>query len=242
MQKNRRNYYRILLVQPEAPPELIRASYRTLMGPLRHHPDLGGDHEKAALLNEAYAVLGDPEMRRRYDLSLRKESWRAPSPAADDTAAEALAASGGSDPAAWAVERCCPFCRVALPDDRSPAARCSRCAAPLSVPPRLTPQTRELFGKRRATRFVKNRPVALVPHWGAAPVSAVMRDFSLAGIGLLAPHGVPVAGAIRIVDADFEAVATVVSSRPRGDRHSLHARFLTLAVLRQAGTIVSTRA
>jgi hypothetical protein len=39
--QNRRNYYRILHVQPDAPMEVIRASYRTLMQKLRFHPDLG---------------------------------------------------------------------------------------------------------------------------------------------------------------------------------------------------------
>jgi predicted transcriptional regulator len=33
--KNRRNYYRILQVQPDAPVEIIRASYRTMMRELK---------------------------------------------------------------------------------------------------------------------------------------------------------------------------------------------------------------
>ena len=41
--ENRRNYYRILHVQPDAPTEIIKSSYRTLMQKLRMHPDLGGD-------------------------------------------------------------------------------------------------------------------------------------------------------------------------------------------------------
>ncbi|MCC7483692.1 MAG: DnaJ domain-containing protein [Burkholderiales bacterium] len=69
---NRRNYYRVLHVQPEAPAEIVRASYRSLMTKLRHHPDRGGDHESAALLNEAYAVLSDPDRRRRYDETLTR--------------------------------------------------------------------------------------------------------------------------------------------------------------------------
>jgi hypothetical protein len=40
--KNRRNYYRILHVQEDAPEEIIRTSYRTLMQRMRMHPDLGG--------------------------------------------------------------------------------------------------------------------------------------------------------------------------------------------------------
>lgn len=42
MKNNRRNYYRILHVQPDAPLEIIRASYRAMMGPLKMHPDMGG--------------------------------------------------------------------------------------------------------------------------------------------------------------------------------------------------------
>ena len=52
--KNRRNYYRLLQVQPDAPREVIRASFRTLIRELKHHPDLGGSDGDAALLIAAY--------------------------------------------------------------------------------------------------------------------------------------------------------------------------------------------
>ena len=52
--KNKRNYYRVLHVQPDAPKEIIRSSYRTMMQKLRMHPDLGGDDWNASLINEAY--------------------------------------------------------------------------------------------------------------------------------------------------------------------------------------------
>ena len=65
--KNRRNYYRILHVQPDAPAEVIRASYRTLMREMKKHPDLGGANSEASLLNEAYAVLANSEARALYD-------------------------------------------------------------------------------------------------------------------------------------------------------------------------------
>ena len=67
MKKNRRNYYRILHVQPDAPVEIIKSSYRTLMQKLKAHPDLGGDEWNAALINEACAVIIDPEKRAAYD-------------------------------------------------------------------------------------------------------------------------------------------------------------------------------
>lgn len=64
---NRRNYYRILHVQPDAPAEILRSSYRALMRHLEIHPDRGGDHWNAALVNEAYEVLSDPARRAAYD-------------------------------------------------------------------------------------------------------------------------------------------------------------------------------
>ncbi len=86
--KNRRNYYRILQVQPDAPLEIIRASYRTIMRELMGHPDFGGDHHDAIIFNEAYATLSDSVKRAEYDkkylkyisnktadeLNIRKES------------------------------------------------------------------------------------------------------------------------------------------------------------------------
>ena len=75
--KNRRNYYRILHVQPDAPVELIKASYRTLMHKMKHHPDLGGDHETAVIINEAYDTLTDTKKRKAYDAKLFAERNKA---------------------------------------------------------------------------------------------------------------------------------------------------------------------
>jgi len=61
------DYYEILQVHPRASPEIIKKAYRTLMGEMRAHPDLGGDVERAKLINEAYRVLGDEDLRRAYD-------------------------------------------------------------------------------------------------------------------------------------------------------------------------------
>ncbi len=70
---NKRNLYRILHIQHDAPPEIIRASFRTLMQSMRMHPDLGGDAKSAQLINKAYEVLSDPDKRLAYDNSLEKQ-------------------------------------------------------------------------------------------------------------------------------------------------------------------------
>jgi len=68
--KNKRNYYRVLQVQPDAPYEIIHASYRTLMKELKIHPDLGGEQSDAYLINEAYETLSDSVKRAEYDKKL----------------------------------------------------------------------------------------------------------------------------------------------------------------------------
>jgi len=57
--------YSILGVDPSADAESIKSAYRTLAR--RHHPDAGGDASRMAGINDAWAILGDPSLRRRYD-------------------------------------------------------------------------------------------------------------------------------------------------------------------------------
>lgn len=61
--------YRVLQVQPDADPLIIKSAYRTLMSEMKVHPDVGGGTRRAQEINEAYEVLSDPEKRRAYDAS-----------------------------------------------------------------------------------------------------------------------------------------------------------------------------
>ena len=78
--KNRRNYYRILKVQPDAPLEIISSCYHTLMLKLKQHPDLGGEHWNAVILNEAYETLSDSGKRTAYDKALFEHYTKTPIP------------------------------------------------------------------------------------------------------------------------------------------------------------------
>ncbi|MBO4570647.1 MAG: DnaJ domain-containing protein [Bacteroidales bacterium] len=79
MKFNSVNYYSILGVEKDASAEQIKRAYRALA--LHWHPDMHVDDTPEAqaeaeyrfkAVNEAYQVLGDPEMRRAYD------SWMFP--------------------------------------------------------------------------------------------------------------------------------------------------------------------
>jgi curved DNA-binding protein CbpA len=59
------DYYEILNVDPAADPEAILKAY--LRRAMIDHPDRGGSDERMKLVNEAFAVLSDPELRRHHD-------------------------------------------------------------------------------------------------------------------------------------------------------------------------------
>lgn len=65
-----KSFYETLEVSPHASPRVIRAAYRCLAQ--HHHPDKNRDAEDAgqrlACINQAYAVLSDPQSRHAYDL------------------------------------------------------------------------------------------------------------------------------------------------------------------------------
>lgn len=62
-----KDFYRILQVQPDADPLIIKSAYRTLMNEMKMHPDMGGATRRAQEINEAYDVLSDSKKRRAYD-------------------------------------------------------------------------------------------------------------------------------------------------------------------------------
>jgi DnaJ-class molecular chaperone len=67
MARRRRDYYTVLGVSRDASDVEIKRAFRELAR--RHHPDVGPADNGEAFreINEAYAVLSDPEARARYD-------------------------------------------------------------------------------------------------------------------------------------------------------------------------------
>lgn len=81
-------HYDVLGVLPTASPAEVRRAYLALAR--EHHPDrAGGSDERMRAVNAAWATLGDPDQRRRYDFTLT-----APAPRPQWTAS----ASGPAQP------------------------------------------------------------------------------------------------------------------------------------------------
>jgi curved DNA-binding protein CbpA len=76
--KSPHTHYDNLKVARNAPPEVIRAAYKTLCQ--QFHPDRHGGHPKATqtfqLINAAYEVLSDPGKRRQHDEWIAKAEAR----------------------------------------------------------------------------------------------------------------------------------------------------------------------
>ena len=243
--KNRRNYYRILHVQPEAPLEIIKASYRGLMTKLKAHPDLGGDHEGAVLINQAYAVLSNPDRRRRYDLDRQGLFATAPAPRAAQRRTGATAATrayqrhGGGGAAARAA---CLFCASEVAPVAAAATRCTFCGSPLLLDaPQPGRRQMEVFGRRAAPRIAKTGSLMLYPSWPHAGHRAQLRDLSLTGISLFcdfAPHHNQI---LKIDSPLLVAVLQVASVRAIGGRYGIHGPLRVAEFATQAGGFVSTR-
>lgn len=229
-----RDYYRILHVHPDAPTEIIHASYRTLMQRLRNHPDLGGDHDNAVLINEAYAVLSDPVRRAAYDTS--RPAQHAPD------ATRAQEASAGEIIESVAGVRC-GFCGAPHRLERALAAEdeCARCASPLFPAAR---QRLDYSGQRMLTRMPKELSAELFTAWGQERAHAAeVRDLSLNGMLIatrarLAPN--------RVVKVDCEICRTIARvahcRRDPADSAGWLAglEFMTLRFVKSRGGFVST--
>lgn len=64
-QSKAKDYYKVLGVPRDADPRAVKKAYRAKAR--EAHPDKGGSEEKMAIVNEAYEVLSNEELRARFD-------------------------------------------------------------------------------------------------------------------------------------------------------------------------------
>jgi hypothetical protein len=232
---NRRNYYRVLHVQPDAPVEVIRAAYRALM--VRHHPDRGGDHEKAALLNEAWSVLGDLARRSAYDAK------RADRTTARSRTDDGLRARGTRRPQpepAHAPAGACPFCTA----PHGPAdTTCARCQAPLARV-KVNGQAKRWSDdeRRRLPRVSRADWATLRPDWRTEPIDVRMRNLSLEGVSFFCGAPLAAPSRVRITGAALDAVVDVLRCTRSGNIYVVQGQFVTVQFAAKAGGFVYTTA
>ncbi len=225
--KNRRNYYRILQVQPDAPTEIIHASYRAMMRDLKQHPDLGGSTYEAALINEAFETLGNPEKRAAYDQELFLKFTK-------------QVHSRTMSPIAPVL---CPVCRRPLSRTPEPGEICSTCRTPLQSDeaPLSAPSN-----KRSMDRIRSSEPVEYYPSWPGKAHKGKLIDFSPKGLRFLCSERLAPQTVLKISSRLFEASGTVtnVSEEAAGVKpsYAIGICFLAVNFSDTRGTFLSTSA
>jgi len=206
---NKKNYYQILHVQQDAPSEVIRSTYRTMMQKMKMHPDLGGNQGDAALINEAYSVLMNPDARADYDSSLANIN----NSSANQAYANQQSQYDNQKITKVVKENQCVFCE--LPHQHGqhakPDSQCLRCGSALFP---STRQNFDLSGNRLINRIEKQWPVSFYMHWSdARSYIGMTQDVSLNGIQLLSNTYVENGMVLKLSSHMIDAVAIVVNSR-----------------------------
>jgi len=247
--KNRRNYYRILHVQPDAPLEIIKTSYRTLLLKLKKHPDLGGNHWESTLLNEAKEVLLDPSKRAKYDRDFIKTFTRSGQTKSSDdfenTHSPGMAGMSNGF-SGTGFSHLCQFCntleRHSVP--LMPDTRCSSCSSPLYPTHKIN---QSAVSQRAFQRITKDFHITYYTEWPSLQeYHGQTTQLSPTGMQFYADQYFQPGQIIKIYSRFVEAVVKVVYcfySCPPSNNPStgniIGVEFLAFISLMSPGTFVS---
>jgi len=243
-----RDFYAVLHVQRDAPVEIIRMSYRTLMQNLKMHPDLGGDHGQAALINEAFATLRDPIKRAAYDKTLVGSASAVPASPPQNRPPAAAPAQATSRAVTQLTrgKHMCPFCGelYAAQEASRPEAVCWRCQSP------LFPAVRQPRAASSGRGFDR-APRALAVHITLAGAEsrtfdATTKDMSITGARVTSGVELAIGQHLKLDCGFCTAVGIVRHVQPAPDRRPPHwdtgVEFVTLLIKQARGAFVSTQA
>ena len=226
--KNRRNYYRLLQVQPDAPLEIIHASYRTLMRELKKHPDLGGEHWNASILNEAYETLRDSDKRIEYDKKLF-ESYTKKLFSKESFYKQNL------------TSIFCPFCKRPLARKSKPDKKCPICSSYLQS------KSEESFNqecRRSVIRMKKFGKLQYYCTWSQKGHEAEMVDLSPKGMRFNCAEKLKINSIIKLNSTLLTAIAKVTNSQQKELKgeifYTVGVQFLTVSFAETKGSFFDT--
>lgn len=230
------NYYDVLGIEPHAAADDIRQRYRHLMQKKAHHPDLGGDTETAALINKAYAVLGNAALREQYDARLDVLSRIAQGVRVDTHTANTPLRP--LDPARECVFCATPHGAITIDD---PDSRCITCASPLHP---VAEHRLERWDQRAIARIPRNLPVRFFTDWRQEDgFCGRTEDLSLSGLRLVCRTAMHPGQRIRLISDVLESVGQVVRSVPHRvgwrTEHIAGIAFVTMRMAQTTGAFIS---
>jgi len=234
-----------LHVQPDAPVEIIKSSYHTLMLKLEQHPDLGGTEENASLINEAKEVLTDPVKRAVYDRELLAVYTKSVLAGGQYCVpAKKRTKSGKGSDYEPLIKFYCNFCKNPHSGDAylQPDTKCMQCGSPLYPAVKLE---LEKSCQRAVKRIKQHRTLTFYTNWpqkrgffGRAV------DLSPNGMRFHTNKPLMTDQIIKVVSVVLEATARVAACRKQrhksgGDFYAVGIEFLSMQFLHPSGTFVS---
>ncbi|MDH3769237.1 MAG: DnaJ domain-containing protein, partial [Gammaproteobacteria bacterium] len=196
---NRRNYYRVLGVQADAPQALIDSAYKVLSG---------ADAEDGALLREAYRVLGSPARRQQYDVSHTTE------PVVAEAAYRPL------------IRNFCLFCKT--PYDQYPGClptgMCCECGSPLREHEAQVDQADRYYERARFSAWVE-----LHEYWPGQALDGTLEELTPVGLCISMRSGLEPGQIVRVSNATFTAVARIVHCAQSGPDFRFGMQLLTVS-------------
>lgn len=200
------------------------------------HPDLGGDNDSAAVINEAYAVLMEPDQRAAYDKSRLQQ-------AANDSFTEASAREGEESDQRFDRERGrindahCVFCQAGFQSAAGADAFCGRCSSPRLLPKQLHDDSED---RRAILRVPKNTAVKFCTHWPQSRAyQAQSQDISLTGMRFSSPLGLEIGQVVKIDAEMLRAVGQVTRLKQVGANWEIGVKFLSLHFERTRGSFIA---
>ncbi len=236
--RNRRNYYRILQVQPDAPNATISASYRILKQ---------NRQENSALLDEAYRILSNPTIRQQYDaifssytLKDRKKS----APASPDLPITSTTIIQDSEFSSNSYQisnfQYCAFCNTPYVPQIGcyQHETCLECASPLQVIPQNNPES----SRRLLRRTRINGEFSFYIFWPSNPYQGILQDLSATGIRFITHATLNPKDIIKIDAPNFQAVAEVTYTLKNSDSLTVGTRFIAAKFDQRQGNFVVAQA
>jgi len=239
------DYYELLHVRPGAPAAVIKASYRTMLQKLNHHPDRGGDVGFAQLLNEAAQTLCDPETRARYDAlrqQFQQQAPKKPQKSRDkETAQSSWGEPGGapdnsqtvsptnkqysdnySDLPTLPAKPSCHFCHTIFPATTqfssslyAKSSRCPGCNGARTPIAQVAESSNDEL--RRIHRQNHRTPASLHSQWPSEGGRQVtLIDFSPTGCALQTDNPLARDSVVMIENSMFNTICSVRHCKPTG--------------------------
>lgn len=169
------------------------------MREMKLHPDLGGSHWDATLLNEAYETLSDPGRRAEYDRKLF-EHYTKRSPGSEASEKSPL------------ITIFCPFCKRPLAREAAPGERCATCQSPLQSEPKKA----EIRASRRSVRRAAyTEHFSYYTAWPQKAQDGQMLDLSPKGMRFLAQERLRPGAIIKMSSAFLKATARVTNCQEK---------------------------